>query len=82
MELLKDYDYIILYHPSETNVVVNALSHKFIGNLACISKARILLIKEIQGLEANGIKFEIKEPRVLLAHVELRLTLMDQIKAA
>ena len=51
------------------------------GSLAYISKARRLLIEEIHGLEVDGIKFEIKEPRLLLTHVELWSTLIDQIIA-
>ena len=71
MELFKDYDYTILYHPSRANVVVNVLSHKCMGSLAHISKVRRPLIEEIHRLEADGTKFEIKGPGILLAHIEL-----------
>ena len=37
LELLKDYDCIILYHPGKANVVADALSRKFMGNLAHIA---------------------------------------------
>ena len=37
MELLKDYDCSILYHPAKANVVADALSRKSAGNLAHIS---------------------------------------------
>ena len=36
LELLKDYDYIILYHLGKANVVADALSRKSIGSLAHI----------------------------------------------
>ena len=36
IELLKDYDCTILYHPSKANVVFDALSRKFVGSLAAI----------------------------------------------
>ena len=36
IELLKDYDYIIQYHPGKVNVVADALSRKSIGSLASI----------------------------------------------
>ena len=71
MELLKDYDCIILYYPSKAIVVADALSHKSIGSLAHISKVRRSLKKEIHGLEVNGIKFEVRESKVLLAYAEL-----------
>ena len=34
MELVKDYDCSILYHPSKANVVIDTLSYKLVGNLA------------------------------------------------
>ena len=77
MELLKDYDYTILYHPGKANVVVNALSHKSMGSLAYIAEIRRPLIKEIHGLETNGAKLEIKELGVLLAHLETRSILLN-----
>ena len=36
IELLKDYDCIIQYHPRKANVVVDALSRKSVGSLAAI----------------------------------------------
>ena len=68
---MKDYDCTILYHPHMKNIVADALIYKSMDSLANILEARRLLIEEIHGLKVDGIKFEIKEPRVLLAHVEL-----------
>ena len=36
VELLKDYDFQILYHPGEANMVADALSRKSMGSLAHI----------------------------------------------
>ena len=58
-----------MYHFSKANVVADALICKSIGNLAHIAEVRRPLIKEIHRLERNGVKFEIKEPGVLLAHL-------------
>ena len=41
MELIKDYDFSIHYHPGKANVVADALSRKSAGSLACIHCARI-----------------------------------------
>ena len=47
MELLKDYDCLILYHPRKVNMVTNALSKKSMGSLAHITEARRPLISEL-----------------------------------
>ena len=82
MELLKDYNCTILYYPSKTNVVADALSCKSMGSLAQIVEVRRLLIEEIHGLETNGAKLEIKGPRLLLAYLKIRSILIYRIKNA
>ena len=42
-------------------MVVNALSHKFMGSLAHIVKVRSSLGGKIYGLQANEIKLKTKE---------------------
>ncbi|XP_070039939.1 uncharacterized protein [Nicotiana tomentosiformis] len=52
LELLKDYDITILYHPGKANVVVDALSRKAesMGSLAIISADERPLALDIQSL--------------------------------
>jgi len=50
MELLKDYDCTIQYHPGKANVVVDALSRKSSRSLAHIQEVRRPLIKELHEL--------------------------------
>ncbi|KAK6238940.1 hypothetical protein QUC31_004409 [Theobroma cacao] len=57
MELLKDYDCTILYHPDKANVVVDALSRKSMGSLAHISVDRRSLIRKMHGLGDMGVHF-------------------------
>ena len=50
MQLLKDYDCSILYHPGKANVVADALNRKSAGSLAHISIERRPIIKELHEL--------------------------------
>ena len=50
LELLKDYDCDILYHPGKANVVADALSRKSSGSPAHISVEKRLLIQELPEL--------------------------------
>ena len=81
MELLKDYDCTILYHPGKANVVADVLSRKSMGSLAHIAPVRRPLVGEIHKLEAEGVHFKLGGPGLLLAHVRAQSSLIEQIKA-
>ena len=48
IELLKDYDCQILYHPGKANVVADALSRKSMGSLAHVTVTRREVIREFK----------------------------------
>jgi hypothetical protein len=50
LELIKDYDLRINYHPRKANVVVDALSHKRYCNATFAKRMRPELHKEIKYL--------------------------------
>ena len=56
MELLKDYDCSILYHPGKANVVADTLSRKLAGSLVHISTERRAIIKELYELVDQGLQ--------------------------
>ena len=82
MELLKDYDIIILYYPGKANVVVDALSRKAgsMGSLAHLQVSRRPLAREVQTQANNFIRPEVNEKGGLLACVEARSSFLDKIK--
>ena len=82
MELLKDYDITILYHPGKANVVADALSRKAgrMGSLAHLQAYRSPLATEVQNLANDLMRLEVNEKGGLLACVESRSSFLDKIK--
>ena len=59
MELLKDYDCSILYHPGKANVIADALSRKSSGSLAHVGTERRPLVKELHELIDQGLQWKV-----------------------
>ena len=81
MELLKDYDCSILYHPSKANIVANALSRKSVGRLAHSSTERRSIIKELHGLIEQELQLKVTK-KCILAQFRVRSVYLDRVKAA
>ncbi|XP_070039690.1 uncharacterized protein [Nicotiana tomentosiformis] len=80
LELLKDYDITILYHPGKANVVANALNRKAasIGSLTYIPIGERPLASDVQALANQFMRLDVSEPRVLSCVVS-RSSLYDRI---
>ena len=77
MELLKDYDCTIDYHPSKANVVADALSRKSTGSLAYMRTIQLSLMVELREL---GVELGMHVSGALFASFQLRPILVDQIR--
>ena len=75
MELLKDYDCTILYHPGKANVVADALSRKSMGSLAHVSVHQRPLVKEVRECLNDGVMLSISKAGEMIAHVQVRSSL-------
>ncbi|KAE8667867.1 Detected protein of unknown function [Hibiscus syriacus] len=64
LELLKDYDCVIDYHPGKANIIADALSRK--------------TVSELRSLMA---KMNLYDDGTLLAELQVKPTLVDEIKA-
>ena len=56
LELFKDYDMSILYHPGKANVVADSLSRLSMGSTAHIEEGRRELAKDVHRLACLGVR--------------------------
>jgi len=73
LELIKDYDLEVHYHPGKANVVAEALSHKVHCNCLSVESYNETLCAEIQKLNLEII------PEGTLNHISVEPTLYDQV---
>ncbi|CAN4084656.1 unnamed protein product [Withania somnifera] len=68
IELLKDYDISILYHPGGANVVADALSRRSVGmgSLAALSIAERPLALEVRSLANQLVRLDLSDPGVCI----------------
>ncbi|KAH0744677.1 hypothetical protein KY290_032670 [Solanum tuberosum] len=55
LELLKDYDMSILYHPGKANVIADALSRLYMGSTAHVEEVKKELVKDVHRLARLGV---------------------------
>ncbi|WMV18493.1 hypothetical protein MTR67_011878 [Solanum verrucosum] len=56
LELLKDYDISVLYHPGKANVVVDALSQLTMGSVSHIEEGKRELVQDVHRLTRLGVR--------------------------
>ena len=79
MELLKDYDCTIDYHPGKVNVVADALSRKSTCSLAYMQTIQLPLMIELREL---GVELRMHASGALFSSFQLRPILIDCILGA
>ena len=76
MELIKDYDMKLHYHPGKANVVADALSRKSYANILESKGLPMELAKDIMELRLEIV------PRRFITTMEVQSTLLDKIQEA
>ncbi|KAH9751667.1 Endonuclease [Citrus sinensis] len=76
IELIKDYDCTIDYHPGKTNVVADALSRKSSSSIAHLRVKYMPLLIELRSL---GIELNADNCGALIAKFRVRPTLIDKV---
>ena len=76
LELIKDYDCTIEYHPGKANVVADALSRQPESSLSHMRSGYLPLLVDLRAL---GVILKVEDSGALLATFHVRHLLMDQI---
>ena len=79
LELLKDYDMSVLYHPGKDNVVVDARSQMTIDSLAHVEEYMKEVVKYVHRLSRLGIQFEDYPKEVFKVHHNSKSSLMVKV---
>ena len=77
IELIKDYDCTIEYHPGKENVVANALSRKPSSSLAQLKAEYLTMLVELRSM---GVSLETAESGTLVAVFHVRPVLVDRVR--
>ena len=77
IELIKDYECTIEYHPGKANVVEDALSRR---PMSSISHLRVVHLPRLIELRSLGVRLELIDSRELLATFQVRPVLIDRIR--
>ena len=78
LEVIKDYDCTIEYHPGKANVVADALSRRPESSLSHMRSGYLPLLVDLRAL---GVILEVEDSGALLATFHVRPLLVDQILA-
>ena len=77
IELLKDYDCIIQYHPGKANVVADAFSRKSVDSLAAIRGCQRQLLEDLRSLQVH---IRVLDSGALVENFRIQPNLVGRIK--
>ena len=77
LELVKDYDCTINYHPGKANVVADALSRKYAGFSSCLSTSQPRVLEDMQSIDVALVT---NQCSFMLASLIIQPSIVDKIK--
>ena len=77
IELIKDYECTIEYHPGKANVVADALSRRLMSSLSHLRAVHLPRLIELRSL---GVRLELTDSGALLATFHVCPVLIERIR--
>ena len=77
VDLIKDYECTIEYHPGKANMIVDALSRKPTGSISHLKDVYLPRLVELRSL---GVRLDLTDTGALLATFHVRPALIDRIR--
>ena len=77
IELVKDYECTIEYHPGKANVVADALSRRPMSSLSHVRAVHLPRLIELRSL---GVRLELTDSGALLAKFQVCPVVIDRIR--
>ena len=81
LELLEEYDMIVLYHLGKANVVAYTLSRMTIGSVAHVEEAKKDLVKDVHRLATLGVRLEDSPHGGFMVHHNSESFLLVEMKS-
>ena len=80
LELLKDYDTSVLYHPGKDNVITDAFSHMTMGIFSHVEEVNKDLAKDVHIFYILGVQFKSSPNGGFVVHHNSKSSLMVGVK--
>ena len=80
LELLRDYDMSVHYHPGKANVVADALSRMSMGSTAHVEDEKKELVKEVHRLARLGVRLVDSTSGGVSVHPSSESSLIVEVK--
>ena len=81
LELLKDYDLSVFYHPRKANKVADGLSHLSVGSVSHIDEDKKDLVNDVQSFSRLGVILEDSLNGHFMVHHNSECSLVVKVKS-